>query len=131
MTDEQTASHPTQIVKANGWLVWLNLCLGLIALGLSLCVAIYFYYHASAWQASFSASAQELSDMQRTLKHNKRDINTLNDTVEMLSTHDNTTAQALTQLQTQITTLQTQLSKPALAHTLYPVSYTHLRAHET
>lgn len=121
MTDEQTASHPTQIVKANGWLVWLNLCLGLIALGLSLCVAIYFYYHASAWQASFSASAQELSDMQRTLKHNKRDINTLNDTVEMLSTHDNTTAQALTQLQTQITTLQTQLSKPALAHTLYLV----------
>lgn len=121
MTDEQTAPHSGQIIKANGWLVWLSFCLGLIALGLSLCVALYFYYHASAWQASFSASAQEQSDMQRTLKHNKRDINTLNDTVETLSTHDTTTTQALTQLQTQITTLQTQWSKPALAHILYLV----------
>ncbi|MBY0378363.1 MAG: uroporphyrinogen-III C-methyltransferase [Gammaproteobacteria bacterium] len=121
MTDQQTVSHPTQIVKANGWLTWLSLCFGLIALSLSLGVAIYFYYHASAWQASFSASAREQSDLQRTLKHNKRDINSLNDTVETLGSHDKTTAQTLTQLQTQITALQTQWSKPALAHSLYLV----------
>ncbi len=114
MTEQQP-----QIPKTNGWLVWLSLGFGILALGLGLTVSIYFYYHASAWQASFSASAEQQSDMKRTLKHQKQDINALNATVDTLSAQNTNATQVLTDLQTQIGALQTQWSKPALAHVLY------------
>lgn len=114
MTEQQP-----QILKTNGWLVWLSLGFGILALGLSLTVSLYFYYHASAWQASFSASAQQQSDMKRTLKHQKQDINALNASVDTLSTQSKNATQVLTDVQTQISALQTQWSKPALAHVLY------------
>lgn len=109
---------PTERKRTSLW-VWLTLVIGLIALGCSLFVAIYFYYHASAWQASFSASAQELSTLQHTLKQNKKSIATLNDSVQSLTTNDQNQQQALTQLQSQVTTLHAQLSALPLAHVLY------------
>ncbi len=109
---------PTESKYTRPW-NWLTLIIGLIALGCSLSVATYFYYHASAWQASFSASAQELSDMQHTLKQNKRAIAALNDSVQNLTANDNNNQHTLIQLQTQVATLHAQLSALPLAHVLY------------
>jgi uroporphyrin-III C-methyltransferase len=117
MTDTST-TPPIKSKRTSPW-VWLTMLIGLIALGLSLGVALYFYYHASAWQASFSASAQELSDMQHTLKQNKRAIATLNESMQNLTADDKASHQTLIQLQTQVNTLHTQLSTLPLAHVLY------------
>ncbi|MCD6045854.1 MAG: hemX [Gammaproteobacteria bacterium] len=113
-----SATTSTENRGTNRW-VWLTLILGLVALCSSLSVAIYFYYHAGAWQASFSASAQELSDMRHTLKQNKKAIVALNESLQNLANDNKNSLQTLTQLQTQVTALHAQLSAQPLAHVLY------------
>ncbi len=119
-----TAPVENKRIRTNLW-IGLTLIIGLIALGLSSAVALYFYFHASAWQASFSASAQEQSDLKHTLRENKRSIASLNGSVTALTASDTNQAQSLAQLQTQVNTvqnaLQTQLSTLPLAHSLYLV----------
>ena len=106
MNDITVVSENT---KPKSWLAILSLIIAIIALGLSLVITVYFYYHASSWQASFSANSTAQSTLKKQAKHARRDITALSTTVQQISGVNKALSTQVSDLQTQLNTLQDQL----------------------